>query len=92
PSGFAAVDRGTTSLNEVWDLGTTWLFDHNIFGRALHGPRPRPTRLWCQGREEAPSHGRVLLGTNIAPTSLDSSATAWVEAEWIPRDGLSAFF
>ncbi|CAL9000787.1 unnamed protein product, partial [Prunus brigantina] len=45
----------------------------------------------CRGREEASSHGRVLFGTNIAPTSLDSSVAAWVEAEWIPRDGLCAF-
>ncbi|CAL8992056.1 unnamed protein product, partial [Prunus brigantina] len=36
-------------------------------------------------------YDRVLLGTNIALISLDSSVAAWVEAEWIPRDGLSAF-
>ncbi|CAL8176137.1 unnamed protein product [Prunus armeniaca] len=28
-----------------------------------------------------------LLGTNIAPTSLDSSVATWAEAERIPRDG-----
>ncbi|CAL8988546.1 unnamed protein product, partial [Prunus brigantina] len=39
----------------------------------------------------APFNGRVLLGTNIAPTSLDSSVVAWAEAEWIPRDGPFAF-
>ncbi|CAL9012466.1 unnamed protein product [Prunus brigantina] len=31
------------------------------------------------------------LGTNIAPTSLDSSVAAWAEAEWIPRDGSFSF-
>ncbi|CAL9020996.1 unnamed protein product [Prunus brigantina] len=36
--------------------------------------------------------GRDLLGTNIAPLSLDSSAAVWVEAEWIPRDRPLAFF
>ncbi|CAL8993885.1 unnamed protein product, partial [Prunus brigantina] len=36
-------------------------------------------------------YDRDLLGTNIAPTSLDSSVVAWVEAEWIPRDGPFAF-
>ncbi|CAL2239075.1 unnamed protein product [Prunus armeniaca] len=34
---------------------------------------------------------RDLLGTNIAPSSLDSSVAAWAEAEWIPRDGPFAF-
>ncbi|CAL9018494.1 unnamed protein product, partial [Prunus brigantina] len=54
--------------------------DQNIFGRV-------------RGREETNSHGRVLLGTNIAPTSLDSSATAWgqvlpdVIAPWTDDDG-----
>ncbi|CAL9024360.1 unnamed protein product [Prunus brigantina] len=50
----------TTSLNGVWNLGATWLFDHNIFGRALHGPRPRPTRLWSRGRED-PAFAFALL-------------------------------
>ncbi|CAL9020585.1 unnamed protein product [Prunus brigantina] len=68
-----------------------WRFDHIIFGRASHGPWPRPIMLWRHGREEVPSDDRVLLGTNIAPTSLDSSVAVWVEAEWIPRDGLSVF-
>ncbi|CAL8993784.1 unnamed protein product, partial [Prunus brigantina] len=65
----------------------------STFGIVKHGgtqntlkrTRPFYSMNRCQGREEAPSHGRVLLGTNIAPTSLDSSVTAWVEAEWIPR-------
>ncbi|CAL2276225.1 unnamed protein product [Prunus armeniaca] len=45
----------------------------------------------CYSREEVPSDDCDLLGTNIAPTSLDSSVAAWAEAEWIPRDGHSAF-
>ncbi|CAL2239373.1 unnamed protein product [Prunus armeniaca] len=32
------------------------------------------------------AYDRDLLGTNIAPTSLDSSVVAWAEAERIPRD------
>ncbi|CAL9011534.1 unnamed protein product, partial [Prunus brigantina] len=36
-------------------------------------------------------YDRDLLGTNIAPTSLDSSVAAWAEVEWIPRDGPFAF-
>ncbi|CAL2240324.1 unnamed protein product [Prunus armeniaca] len=36
-------------------------------------------------------YDRDLLGTNIAPTSLDSSVAAWVKAEWIPRGGPFAF-
>ncbi|CAL9005384.1 unnamed protein product [Prunus brigantina] len=68
----------------------------STFGIVKHGDTLIKTRPFyslnrCQGREETNSHGRVLLGTNIAPTSLDSSATAWVEAEWIPRDGLCLF-
>ncbi|CAL9005123.1 unnamed protein product, partial [Prunus brigantina] len=51
-NGFAVTDRGTTSLNRAWDLEATWPFNHNIFGRALHGPRPRPIRLWSRGRED----------------------------------------
>ncbi|CAL8163153.1 unnamed protein product [Prunus armeniaca] len=36
-------------------------------------------------------YDRDLLGTNIAPTSLDSLVAAWAEAKWIPRDGPFAF-
>ncbi|CAL2257628.1 unnamed protein product [Prunus armeniaca] len=36
-------------------------------------------------------YDRVLLGTNIAPTSLDSSVAARAEVERIPRDGPFAF-
>ncbi|CAL9012135.1 unnamed protein product [Prunus brigantina] len=90
-SGFAAGVRGTTSLNGAWDPEATWRFDHSIFGRVSHGPWPRPIFMnKCHGREEVPSYDRDLLGTNIAPTSLDSSVAAWAEAEWIPRDGLFA--
>ncbi|CAL2259845.1 unnamed protein product [Prunus armeniaca] len=42
PSGFAVGVRGTTSLNGAWDPEATWRFDHSIFGRLSHGPRPRP--------------------------------------------------
>ncbi|CAL8993877.1 unnamed protein product [Prunus brigantina] len=46
PSGFAAMVRGTTSLNGAWDPEATWRFDHSIFGRVSHGPRPRPIMPW----------------------------------------------
>ncbi|CAL9012921.1 unnamed protein product [Prunus brigantina] len=48
----------------------------------------------CHGGEEVLSNDLYdcdLLGTNIAPTSLDSSVVGWAEAEWIPRDGPFAF-
>ncbi|CAL8992007.1 unnamed protein product, partial [Prunus brigantina] len=61
-------------------------------GKMLDKTRPFPPINRCHGREEVPSGDRVLLGTNIAPTSLDSSVAAWPEAEWIPRDGPFAFF
>ncbi|CAL2239608.1 unnamed protein product [Prunus armeniaca] len=44
-----------------------------------------------EGKSLQSVHDRVLLGTNIAPTSLDSSVAAWAEAERIPRDGPFAF-
>ncbi|CAL8076831.1 unnamed protein product [Prunus armeniaca] len=37
------------------------------------------------------AYDRDLLGTNIAPTSLDSSVADRAEAERIPRDGPFAF-
>ncbi|CAL2255600.1 unnamed protein product [Prunus armeniaca] len=45
----------------------------------------------AEGKSLRSVHDRVLLGTNIAPTSLDSSVAAWAEAERIPRDGPFAF-
>ncbi|CAL8112909.1 unnamed protein product [Prunus armeniaca] len=45
----------------------------------------------AEGKSLQSVHDRVLLGTNIAPTSLDSSVAAWAEAERIPRDGPFAF-
>ncbi|CAL9020718.1 unnamed protein product, partial [Prunus brigantina] len=70
-SGFAVVDRGTTSLNGAWDPEATWLFDHNIFGRALHGPRPRPIRLWSRGREDpAFVFALCFLGTQDTLTKM----------------------
>ncbi|CAL8993181.1 unnamed protein product, partial [Prunus brigantina] len=47
-------------------------------------------RKVCKGIEIS-SYDRDLLGTNIAPTSLDSSVAAWAEAKWISWDGLFAF-
>ncbi|CAL9020641.1 unnamed protein product, partial [Prunus brigantina] len=64
---------------------------HGGEGKMLDKTQPFPFMNRCPGREEVPFYDRDLLGTNIAPTSLDSSVAAWVEAEWIPRDGLSAF-
>ncbi|CAL9011630.1 unnamed protein product [Prunus brigantina] len=54
----------------------------STFGIVKYGGKTLPSYLpcvsmnRCQGREEAPFYGRVSLGTNIAPTSLDSSVAA----------------
>ncbi|CAL9025317.1 unnamed protein product [Prunus brigantina] len=74
--------------------GRSWLCICLMFeeGKMLDKTRSFPPINRCRGREEVPSGDRVLLGTNIAPTSLDSSVAAWAEAEWIPRDGPFAFF
>ncbi|CAL2276278.1 unnamed protein product [Prunus armeniaca] len=45
----------------------------------------------AEGKSLQSVHDRVLLGTNIAPTSLDSSVAARAEVERIPRDGPFAF-
>ncbi|CAL9017897.1 unnamed protein product [Prunus brigantina] len=71
----------------------------SAFGIVKHGgERKMLDKTWlfppinrCYGRGKVPSSDLVLLGTNIAPTSLDSSVVAWAEAEWIPRDGPFAF-
>ncbi|CAL9001131.1 unnamed protein product [Prunus brigantina] len=39
-------------------------FDHNIFGHPLTKTRSLYSMDRCRGREEAPSYGRALLGTN----------------------------
>ncbi|CAL9004111.1 unnamed protein product [Prunus brigantina] len=49
-----------------------------------------PNEMWpfqAERKSLRSVYDRDLLGTNIAPTSLDSSVAAWAEAEWIPRDG-----
>ncbi|CAL2247196.1 unnamed protein product [Prunus armeniaca] len=45
----------------------------------------------AEGKSLQSVHDRDLLGTNIAPASLDSSVAAWAEVERIPRDGPFAF-
>ncbi|CAL9005989.1 unnamed protein product, partial [Prunus brigantina] len=54
---------------------------HQMVETQFHARIQRPRPRGFLGRK-----GRDLLGTNIAPLSLDSSVAAWVEAEWIPRD------
>ncbi|CAL9012338.1 unnamed protein product [Prunus brigantina] len=53
-----------------------------------------PTETWpfqAERKSLRSVYDRDILGTNIAPTSLDSSVAAWAEAEWIPKDGPFAF-
>ncbi|CAL2277545.1 unnamed protein product [Prunus armeniaca] len=45
----------------------------------------------AEGKSLQSVHDRDLFGKNIAPTSLDSSVTAWAKVERIPRDGSFAF-
>ncbi|CAL9024989.1 unnamed protein product [Prunus brigantina] len=61
-----ALIEGTTSLNGAWDPEATWRFDHSIFGRVSHGPRPRPIVPWSRGREDPAFAAFVFhLGENV---------------------------
>ncbi|CAL9018600.1 unnamed protein product [Prunus brigantina] len=65
----------------------------SAFGIVKHGGVTpiNPVGARAERKSLRSVYDRDLLGTNIAPTSLDSSVTAWAEAEWIPRDGPFAF-
>ncbi|CAL2230065.1 unnamed protein product [Prunus armeniaca] len=99
--------RGITSLNGAWDPEATCLLRHSASAYNTAVARIMPLQLFfCFQEGEKPNetvgaraemkslqsvNDRDLLGTNIAPTSLDSSVAAWAEAEWISRDGAFAF-